>query len=429
MSRPWLTSIVGSLALTALMVAAGCDDDDDTPSEHELVIDTYNVGLAGAFIPYEEERREPLAEAIAGLEADIVCLQEVWRQDDKDLIINAASSTFPYSAAFEHNLETTVDDPTDQNGETPPPFTSAPCGSEDLGEALNAAVDCLRDNCSTIPGDENGQTTSTDCAAEACTGEVSRLLLGDTDALRCYGCIAPSLPTETFATIRDQCANDVNAGLAFDGQNGVVILSRHPLSNVRSHVLPGTWNRRIITRATATLPNDVEVDVYCNHLTPIFDGLTFPYTGQYGEGDVGSGGWAAEQLLQAEKLIALVEEESLERRAFVLGDFNAGRGHQVDGDYVIVSEGLQTYERLAESFTEALAPGYEPICTYCPTNSLNAPSTSPVWIDLIFMANVPAEAVLETSRILDQDIVEIEGSSPVPLSDHYGLRSVVTITP
>jgi len=185
-----------------------------------------------------------------------------------------------------------------------------------------------------------------------------------------------------------------------------------------------------VAAATVTLPNDAEIDVYCNHLTPVFDGLTFPYTGQYGEGEVGARGWAAEQLLQAEKLIGLVEAESAARPAFVLGDFNAGRSHQVGSDFVIVSEALATYELLAGAFTEAVSADYEPVCTYCPTNSLNGAGTNPVWIDLIFMANVDAEQIVETTRILDQDVVEVEGgASRVPLSDHYGLRSVVMLTP
>ena len=53
-------------------------------------------------------------------------------------------------------------------------------------------------------------------------------------------------------------------------------------------VIPGTWNRRVIMSATAELPGGQELDVYCNHLTPVFDGLAFPYTGQYGDGQAGA---------------------------------------------------------------------------------------------------------------------------------------------
>lgn len=401
-------------------LATACDDGGDEAMD--LTVETFNVGLAGAFVPAEQARRQPLSEAIAASDADVLCLQEVWTQSDKDMIIEAAAANFPYAVAFEHDLDTEVDDPSDQNGDIPPVATTPPCGAEALQTSLDNALTCLVENCNTDPGSEDGQATSTDCAQASCIGQVAALLVGNAESLRCYGCLAVNLPTENFGEIRNLCTAEINADLAFRGQSGVAILSRYPLSNARDIVLPGTWNRRVIAVATVELPNSAQVDVYCNHLTPIFDSTAFPYTGPYGEGSVNDLGWANEQTLQARKLAAHVEAETGEGRAIIMGDFNASRA--ANG---LVAEGEATLDVLEGALTPAVVAGFTPVCTYCAENPITGSSDS-LWIDHIFLFNIDASAVVSTERTYTENSVPFEGGS-VPLSDHYGLRSVVTIQP
>jgi endonuclease/exonuclease/phosphatase family metal-dependent hydrolase len=293
-------------------------------------------------------------------------------------------------------------------------------------EQMNAAIDCVATNCNTIaPDDEDGRTTSTSCAEEFCTDTVAPLIVGDEQQLRCYACIIPQLPTSTFGEIRATCPTVVNQDLAFEGQNGVMILSRYPLKDEANWVIPGTWNRRVITSATAELPNGGELDVYCNHLTPIFEGLPYPYTGQYGNGMMRAAGWAAEQQLQAQKLIDYVAETSGETPAVILGDFNAGPAFPDEG---VVAEGTETFELLETAFALGYSADYSPQCTFCPEsiNPLNGPGTAPVWIDHILLYNLGVDSVLETMRTFDENVVEADGMM-VPLSDHYGMQSVIGV--
>jgi endonuclease/exonuclease/phosphatase family metal-dependent hydrolase len=428
-----------SLAFISMCaVLAACSSDSSQPSEPiDVAIDTFNVALAGAFIPYEQERRQPIVDAIAATTSDVICLQEVWSQEDKELIRDGALSAYPHSALVFNDLDTPLDDPTDQQGEIPPAPTVVPCPDEDVGEAnildqMNDAVDCLKEFCSTTPEatppeDELGQTTSETCATDNCALRVAGLLLGNEQQQRCYACVATQLPTATFGKMRDSCANVVNQDLAFDGQNGVMILSRHPLKNVENWVIPGTWNRRSILRATVELPNGSELDTYCNHLTPIFDSFTFPYTGQYGEGNTDKQGWQAEQELQAEKLIGYVNESSGERPAVILGDLNTGRAYPSED---IVAEGVETLDLLEGVFTPAYAMDYTPLCTFCSTNAVTNPDNDPeatsVWIDHILLHNLEAEAIVSTERVFDEDVVPVNDTT-VPLSDHFGVRSVITV--
>lgn len=397
-----------------------------------MKIDTFNVGLAGAFLPYEADRRGAVADAVAASDADILCLQEVWRQSDKDLILDASQDAFPNTVWFEHDLDTKVDDATDQNGNVPPEPTAAPCSDPDTLAAMNEAIDCLAQNCSTVMGSDEGQTTSTACAEQYCTASAAALLAGGDAGLRCYGCLAPSLPVEKLKDIRTSCSTDPNAGLAFGGQSGVMILSKHPISGGEARVLPGTWNRRVILHGQVAVPGAESVHVYCNHISPVFDGVTYPYTGPYGNGDTGKGGWAAEQLLQAEKLIAMVEEQAPSETAVILGDFNSSVAYEKDGKIVVRAEAAATLGLLKDAFVEAVVSDYEPICTYCKDNLVNG-GDSDEWLDHIFLSNKDLESVVSTERILtDRSVASTDEngmSIDVELSDHFGMRAVVELSP
>ena len=424
---------------SVLTLLAGCGDSSEARDPQDVVIDTFNVALAGAFIPFEAERRQPIADAIAASESDILCLQEVWIQADKELLRDAAVEAYPHSALFEDNLETPLDDATNQQGEVPPPPTGVPCPDVEVEEGvtivdqMNDAVDCLQEFCSTTtPDDEDGRTTSAGCASSNCVPTVAPLLFGDAQQQRCYACVITQLPTDTFAHMRSSCAEDPLQDLAFGGQNSVMILSRHPLKDATNWVIPGTWNRRNILSATVELPNGAELDTYCNHLTPIFavgefEINTFPYTGQYGDGTTGPSAWQAEQELQAEKLINYVTSTSGSRPAVILGDINAGHAFPDQG---IVAEGEATLDLLEAAFVPAYTAEFTPLCTFCSTNPVTNPDDLPdfasVWIDHIQLHNLTADSVVSTERIYDEDVVPVDGQM-VPLSDHFGMRSVITV--
>jgi endonuclease/exonuclease/phosphatase family metal-dependent hydrolase len=412
------------LALVATVLACSAEP---TPASTQVVIDSFNVGLAGAFIPFEPQRRAAVGAAIAQMPSDIVCIQEAWREEDKDAIVAATRTRFPHVARARHDLESTVTAGFDLDPMCPvaPARTGAPCASMALRAALDEGLQCLARSCSTMPGSEMGQTTSTACAASMCVGQVGALITStEPDALRCYGCLATALPTETIGSIRGLCTANANAGLAFGGRSGVMILSRHPLSEVETVVIPGTWNRRVITRATASLPSGRRVAVYCNHLSPVFNGVTFPYTGRHGCDRIGAEGWATEQLAQARRLVTWVNQTAGTTPAVVLGDFNTSP-MGVNG---ITPEAPDTYNYLRMQLTPAQPQGYVPRCTYCPDNALNGMRTDPVWIDHIFLKNLTTTAVRSYElTFTDASVVVPAAPGRVHLSDHYGVRATLTL--
>ncbi len=411
-------------------------DAAPAPSPIPVRFETYNVGLAGPFIPNEVARKAGLLTALAAYDTDVLCIQEAWNQSDKVAIAAAgARGALKHSAFTQHTLLTPLTDGRDANGAVPPAYTTPPCSGA-AAQSLNDGLDCLKTNCSTIPGSMAGTATSTACAKDKCVASAAALLLADDK--RCYGCFAAILPSSTFAEMKAECTENVQGGLFAKGQNGVMILSRYPLKGVEEIVMPGTWIRRNVLKATATLPNGADVDTYCTHMTAYFsDTFFFPYTGQYGAGE--ANGWIAEQELQAKQVVAFVKAKSGTKRAVFMGDVNATREDKPHGigDAKVPSYGAVTLATFEAAFTEAVAPNYVPSCTFCSGNQ-NTDGDENSWLDHIYLSQFPAASTVSTKRVFDQDAVDgmrrdatnkhtVAGK--VPLSDHYGLQSTVTVAP
>jgi endonuclease/exonuclease/phosphatase family metal-dependent hydrolase len=382
------------VAVVPFIAVAACGADPAAAPPQTLVVETFNVGLAGAFVPNEAERTRAVPTAVAGMTADIVCLQEAWRQEDKDAITAAARTRFPHAYSARHDLNTAVTQEIDPmcGGAmmVPAEPATAPCADPSVMSTFAAGITCLINNCSTMPGSDQGRTTSTACATANCIGDVASLLTAGAAGLRCYGCLAPQLTTETFASIRTSCTTNPRAGLAFNGQSGTMILSRYPLSETETVVIPGTWNRRVITRATATLPNGAKVGVYCNHLSP-------------------------------------VRRRASAGRAVSLGDFNTSAA-SAPGQPMITDEAPETYALLRAAFREAIPQGFVPQCTYCPDNVLTG-NAAPTWLDHIFLQGFTEASVRSAERTFTTPSVAVSGGATVPLSDHYGMRATIALTP
>ena len=409
--------------------------DAAPPAPMDLHVDAFNIGLAGSFVPNEVARRPAILAALAAYDTDLLCVSEAWFKADKEALASAVRARLPYAASFETDLATAVADRRDASGAAQPAPTEPPCTGA-YATDLEAGIECLKQNCSTVPGSLSGMVTSTTCAKDACTGTAASLLFAQDK--RCYGCFAAVLPSATLSEMKTECETNVNGGLFAKGQNGLMILSRYPLKNVEQLVLPGTWIRRTVLKATTTLPNGAEVDAYCNHLTPYFADTTFyPYTGQFGAGD--GNGWIGEQVLQTKQLIAMVEAKSASRKAIVMGDMNATAEDRANGigDATLGAYGLPTLALLDAKFTRAVPTGYTPRCTFCVANQ-NTSGEENSWLDYIYLGNFPTGSTLAATRTFDTDVVDGKRrdangvhtvAGKVPLSDHYGIRATVRVNP
>ncbi|MCP4810322.1 MAG: hypothetical protein GY913_04830 [Proteobacteria bacterium] len=325
-----------------------------------MTVVAYNAGLAVGFVPGAEDRAQETADAVGALDADVVCVQEVWQDD--------------HVAMFESGWEHTFFPETQQEyGE------GAACDDDELSNLL----ECVDEKCADACTDE-----LVDCVFDGCA--IQFLGIEET----CQGCVMANVGGD-IATVTDTCLVE-DTHYAYGGSFGTGILSKHPLISTEEHVFSSTTNRRSILHAVVDGPRG-KTDVYCTHLTAIFD--LIPYTGD-------AGSWDEEQANQIEDLRAFIDETAT-GEVILLGDFNNGPDQHVNN-----------YNALKQGYTNP----YDGECTYCRDNPLNSEDSDDRVIDHVLLRDLKADAT--ASRILDEtiDVDSCDTVSDGALSDHYGVE-------
>ncbi len=424
----------------------------------DVIVDVYNVQLQGRFTPTEADRRTAIQNAIAGLDADFACITEVWDPADKTAIINAAKPHFPFAANFTTDWTTVADDPHDQQNNIPPPYTTPPCDSTSGGWS-QAFLDCLAANCTTgAPNDPNGQLpeNATPCVVNNCLNEGIQLIA----APACYSCSVTQIESGvTFATTQSSCTTNPLARYAFNGNNGIILLSTHPfLSGTQTDggvdgglpsddapalfVFPSSEFRAGVIRAPVDLSagsgTSTKLDVYCAILTTPATSTERPYTGNYGgNGATDPDKWLNENILQATQLTNYVKAVSgaRKRRAVIAGDFYAG---PAIGNLQALNQ--TSYDTLTQVLPLAMAPDYTPACTFCGDNPLVAgggQSTAALWSSYALLSDLAVPEVQSNTVIIKELTASTNpaafgleaGTLPIPPSFYYGMRTVVRVRP
>jgi endonuclease/exonuclease/phosphatase family metal-dependent hydrolase len=361
------------------VATAGCSDDDD-PIAFTAV--SYNGGLARGFVPGAEARTPLVAAAVAGLSADVVCLQEIWFDDDVAAVTSAAAGRFP-TAIF-----------------------PAPTGGGMTGEAactemdLQPLLDCGTANgCDTACGDE-----LVACVITFCGMEFSNLT---ENTPNCGQCLQANVGNP-IEDIVETCTS-ASTEFAFGGSFGIGLLTSAPVLAQDALVLDSTTNRRGVIYAKLDTPLG-PLHTFCTHLTAVFDEAEIPYPRP-------EGSWEEEQGAQIEELLAWANAKAGGEAVVLMGDFNtgpAGNGYTAEfpAHYAEV-----TAAGYAVPYVEQGNP-----CTFCGDNPLvGSDHSGSVLIDHVFARGFAAAKT--SSRVLDQAITVpiCEVETTAALSDHYGV--------
>ncbi len=425
------------LAWSGMLVGCGSEAGDNTASSPLPVrFGAISLVLDGAFAPYLAERTAVAPDTVGGFPADVLCVSQVMRQEDKQAIAQAAALEFPFSGWVPTDLDSQPDDPRTQDGSVPALPTTPPCGTADLSTKADAVLDCIKAQCSTVPGSEEGRMSEGSCAVQKCTGSFSQLLFGNSDSKRCFSCLLYTGMSERIKDIRSACENDARAGFTFQGGNGLLILSRFPLSDVRAWVLPSTSWREILLSATLSPPGVSPVDVHCLTLQGPHSSATQPYTGVYANGATGDDAWFAESKLQAQRVVEHLSAQSGARPTVIWGDYYVGPDVTGEDGPPLTGVVPEAFSILAGAFREAVSQGYAPVCTTCGENPINGGRADlpGAWTAHVQTLNVPTDAVASTSRF-GEDLIA-HGDKPdtspaqtiaIPVSPRYGLVSTIVL--
>jgi len=355
----------------------------------EASVVTYNVGLARGFVSYADERLDPAADAIASLDADAVCLQEVWLREDEegnwnktylDGISDKAAEAFPYST-WERTFN--QGEPTG-------------CTLEE-GTSLQ---ECAEEFCPDVsPGE------LADCALEYC----GDLFLSTSSG--CQACVAANLGNSIEVIVERCLGGDGSA--AYDGHNGLLMLSaKEPLS---THHLQftSTLTTRSVLHTELKLPGVGPIDVFCTHLASDLSSiLTYPGT-EYAS-------YAEEQAGQIDAMMDFIDTHSTTGQVIVLGDLNTGTDELSDNYDLLVNAG----------YGDPYVAEYgDTLCTYCDANTLNGgEGDGGETIDHAMLRFDNAPEVISVDRILDstESVTTSEGAMDLHLSDHYGVQLILS---
>ena len=399
-----------------------------------VVIETFGTNLFGADAEYEAERRPALAKALAASDADVLCVTDVLREEDKTFLSDAAKGAFPYAFWVTRDASSQPDDPTLADGSKPPPLADPPCTTKDQLAAIEAGIACAEMSCSSIPSDPSGHVSSLDCVTTQCSAPLVPLVASGSAAdRRCISCFEANLTSyRPWAEIQDKCTTQPTAGFVFDGQTDTVLLSRRPFvpGSTSSTVLPSSLFRRDILRAR--LDTAGGLDVYCVHLQTVFVGSLVVYPGQYAGGQVGSQAWAAENRLQATRLIDTVAKGTPTGPAVVVGNLESSQAVTVGGALVVSANGgAATLDLLTPTpFQSGVSATYVPACTECSENVLAQIAPPGMWTERVLLYRLDPSVVVSTSRGLTAPVVSVvgpKGATVVPLSSHFSFRSVLQL--
>jgi endonuclease/exonuclease/phosphatase family metal-dependent hydrolase len=361
-----------------LVFLLACNGEEPTVPTASVDLVTYNAGLAVGFVPGADSRAPQVAEAVAGLDADVVCLQEVWLPEHVAAIDAAVADTFPHRFA--------------------PAASQSSDASCDPG-ALDSLVSCIEDSCDMTCAD-----AVPDCLFASCGVQ---FLLLPRDCMRC----AMANVGEDPATVASVCEG-APIEYAYGGSFGTMLLSKHPIGPVQEHVFASTSNRRSVLQA------EVDVDgkpltVLCTHLTAVFDDIPYPRD---------EGSWVGEQLDQIAEIDDLAA--GIDGPVVLVGDLNTGP----------LGDGLQpespgAYDALMADGWGSPYVELDGRCTFCSDNPLLAPSADDDdnrLIDHVLTrggaTGTAATRILDGTISADSCAVDLSTSA---LSDHYGVQVTV----
>ncbi|HIA02669.1 MAG TPA: hypothetical protein EYN66_12295 [Myxococcales bacterium] len=364
----------------------GTTDDgttDGTVVETELTVVSWNVGLAHGYVPLGAARQPHVIAALDTIDADVICLQELWTEDDREAA-RAALEARGYNTHI-HVPEIESE------------FKSA-C-QEDLLLALKA---CLLEQCPETIGTD-GMTT---CAVDKCPTRVAPL------GSDCIGCLTKDL-TEHLDDIITRCIAETEVvPYSYSGHNGLLLATKTEMTAIAGVDLTASLTFRSYIQATINTSGLGDITLACTHLSA---DLSVPYMGEFS-------GFPEEQSYQITDMLGALPADT---PVILMGDMNTGPDIE---DIQIAAELADNYQQFVDALWNSHLLSQ---CTWCPEeNTLIGPGGNDHIIDHVMTHGVDSSKVVST-RILAQKVTitnadnEEEESN---LSDHFGVQVKMTLT-
>ncbi|MCO4764365.1 MAG: endonuclease/exonuclease/phosphatase family protein [Myxococcales bacterium] len=375
-----------ALFMLCLLVAVACETEDGGGAKESVTVGTWNVGLAYNFVPLAKERQPEVVKALSGATEDVLCLQEVWTDDDLAALETAAKAA-GFTEVYQHKT------PEDTAG------LAAACTEGDTKEL----GPCAQKNCEKAP-DLVG------CVQEKCGPQLAAI------SGSCLTCLASNLSL-TLPQILDKCGKE-GAAYSWGGYNGLMLLSRKPLTNKKHTLLDSALVRRSVLTAEIAAPGGSgTIQVACTHLTAGLESIKYPGTFK---------NWEEEQAAQVDALLKMMRPAA-DGPSVILGDLNASPEKTgITGEY------KANYAKFgAAGYASPYADQSAPKCTFCGSNLLVSGGADKGGEDSILdhvLTRGWSGTVGSPARTYDGtvSVTAADGKKDTNLSDHFGVSVKLT---
>lgn len=351
---------------------------------------TYNAGLGPGLVKYTSHRSSEVLTALADEPFDLLCLQEVWLQEDSDAITQLF---------LDKGLHVLRAD-TRRLNET----------GTDICEPgmLDGVLECAKVECAS----ESDEDTTL-CALKKCTDELKIVLQ---QSPSCVICAATS--TGKSAKEIERTCTTTGSSRIHGGGNGVMLVSKYPLTRTETLHLPASFANRVAQMARIELPTG-PVEVACTHISA---NQALPPL----QSDVSW--WTEEKELQVALVSRRLEERAECAPQILMGDLNTSRANGA----LIESSGSAYNIAEEDGLVSPVATWSPPICSSCADNTFHNPNGDSRLIDhvmfrtydmTVFDANSAEQTLNWTVEINDQGTFR-----DTSLSDHFGIRVTFDIS-
>jgi hypothetical protein len=264
------------LLIAVLTVFAACDNQFEgfTKGESMMTFTTMNLRL-GDELPFYDERSAVKLDVLSEADADVVCIQELYYSKDILKVKEFFEKDLEYSKPLW--LITNEDD-----FEPIPPA----CTQADVAPIIS----CYMENCT---GSTDQTCIVTNCWSVflAMPQVCQTCLLGQG-----IGAIAGG----DIQAVLQGCMTETKFDYNYDGNNGVLLVSKYPMKDKGSLALTSYGNYRMAIYATVQTgiykPGIGDVQVICTGLSKLSDA-------EYGGL---AGGWAQEQMTQVSESFSVI---------------------------------------------------------------------------------------------------------------------------
>ncbi len=355
----------GAAACSAESGDDAAEGEDAVTAEHgPLSVMTFNAGLVRGGVALVDERLPQIAPALAATDADVICMNELWSDEDYAAIKAALAPT--HANAFRERTEETGKSWLQCN-----PFT------------LLSLNHCVSSKCT-----PNGVSAEECVLGDRCKDVYSHV------SDKCKICLAANTDSPARCLLH---ANDFVQG----GRNGLAIFSKHPIENAKFESYGTALVHRGFIHATVKGRS-----IVCTHLSSDLPETPYP------KGRTQYSSWKEEQLSEPAAILAKLPGEGCR---IVAGDMNASKAAGT------------VKEEISETLTKLETRGYQerwssPQCTWCPPpqNPLASGSDEKQY-DHIMLSGCGTK--VKYKRVMDQPIrVEHDGQTlETRLSDHFGV--------